>query len=1115
MENNEIAQDLDSAMKSILVENNAQTIFDHLNHIEKQQDVYAKRWFWELLQNAKDAVEIKRDEKVSIKVLLEKTKLVFSHTGNAFNQDDVLHLIFHGSSKKKLEGKIGRFGTGFMATHLLSRKVVIAGKLEDSRSFKFELSREAKDVPQQKANLDNSFIAFKNSIKQDSYTTAPYNTVFEYELNEGTEIAQKGIDQLQFILPFVLAFNPEIENIEVSANQKQISIIRGKSSETKEEDYTITEQEIILDNKSMTVILLSTKDSDIGVLIDTSKETWEVVDLNESYSKLFFDFPLLGTEKLGCPIVINSTKFDLRGERDGIYLGSDDKPTITENKRIVEQSLLNFSHIIKHLSNRRVTGLFNLFRISKPFNYEWLQSDWLEGKLRDLVPVLLETECCFTLQQPVKLNSIVIPFGEIISNTEFYKLISEFSPNLSPPLNENEQWIVVAKGFSELDNKHVSAYDFIVNEKKLCEQIELCQTLESLNQHISKVIDAENILPGIAWLNDFFNLLSKEQTEFFSSLYKIIPNQNETLVTRTTESPSLDGIGDDKIKKVAESFGWDIESELVYPSIRMKDGVLPKFTLEKVIQTIFQLSEKIPDGFLTDSKNRKALIHFFKWLLTNRRIDDLKSTYVIVEDSRESSETSYSKRRLFLSNSDRLLSPFQFWQTDFSLYRDLVKRKFILIDEYFEHLTTDDFNYLSQMELIFLTPLIKRTKATKQELKLLLKKEEEYFKLPIDKEELNFEFSDIPYLTRSDDGILIKTGEAIKSGKILLKFLLTQVLDKDLFFDKQNDVVVGQNTISLNKSLWLSRLRATQWVPVKFSDDENKYYNQSERASVSNFTELLKGEPELLNEIKKKNAALFFNQLGLSVADIIRNTLVNEEDKLAWDMTFSHLLTSGNIKPELAVEMLQDPKLQEVYQSQKDRRDKIKENQNIGYLFEKIFRDIFDSKEFKQDGFTINRTAIGSDFGVVYEHDVLDDNGKETLFKIDQILIELKATGKNYAEMTPTQGEEATKNSNNYVLAVLPLKGYEIKEESVREHTRFVIDIAKPLKKRYDEFLSYTGEKQKVIQDQEGVNLFIEDGKIRYQVKEDVWESSNALTFECFVTWIKSKNKIINPSQNF
>jgi len=49
-----------------------------------------------------------------------KESFIFSHNGAPFTSREILHLIFHGSTKRESTGTIGRYGTGFLTTHVLS-----------------------------------------------------------------------------------------------------------------------------------------------------------------------------------------------------------------------------------------------------------------------------------------------------------------------------------------------------------------------------------------------------------------------------------------------------------------------------------------------------------------------------------------------------------------------------------------------------------------------------------------------------------------------------------------------------------------------------------------------------------------------------------------------------------------------------------------------------------------------------------------------------------------------------------------------------------------------------------------------------------------------------------
>lgn len=122
----------------------ADGVFRDIQARVKERENYEQRWFWELLQNAKDAVE--EGEVVQVQIIINNDTLTFAHTGNPFDLDDILSLIIQGSSKAGKEGKDGRFGTGFMTTYLLSKHVTITGSLlNDEGYFHFLLNREGND----------------------------------------------------------------------------------------------------------------------------------------------------------------------------------------------------------------------------------------------------------------------------------------------------------------------------------------------------------------------------------------------------------------------------------------------------------------------------------------------------------------------------------------------------------------------------------------------------------------------------------------------------------------------------------------------------------------------------------------------------------------------------------------------------------------------------------------------------------------------------------------------------------------------------------------------------------------------------------------------------------
>ena len=114
----------------------ADSVYRDIVARENEREDYEKRWFWELLQNAKDSVE--ENQSIKVKIEITDDQISFLHTGSPFELDDILSLIIQGSSKNNKEGKTGKFGTGFITTYLLSKEVCITGKLtNDLGCFSF------------------------------------------------------------------------------------------------------------------------------------------------------------------------------------------------------------------------------------------------------------------------------------------------------------------------------------------------------------------------------------------------------------------------------------------------------------------------------------------------------------------------------------------------------------------------------------------------------------------------------------------------------------------------------------------------------------------------------------------------------------------------------------------------------------------------------------------------------------------------------------------------------------------------------------------------------------------------------------------------------------------
>lgn len=112
--------------------NVANKIIDSLKGLKQSSDDKSRcRWIWELIQNAKDVVNSTGNVDIMISFNEQQGELRFLHNGKPFTLQNIVFLIEQVSTKDRdeketLKKNTGKFGTGFMTTHLLSDKVIVS-----------------------------------------------------------------------------------------------------------------------------------------------------------------------------------------------------------------------------------------------------------------------------------------------------------------------------------------------------------------------------------------------------------------------------------------------------------------------------------------------------------------------------------------------------------------------------------------------------------------------------------------------------------------------------------------------------------------------------------------------------------------------------------------------------------------------------------------------------------------------------------------------------------------------------------------------------------------------------------------------------------------------------
>jgi hypothetical protein len=201
-----------------------------------------KRWFWELLQNAKDTV-VHSKGKVDVRVIISKNEdnepfVRFEHNGDHFKPsnhrfkfDDPKCLLLADSGKieedeTQREDITGQFGTGFLSTHILSLRILVEGIFLDKEnqfnSFSFELDRRYTNKFDLAEKVEKSLNQYDSNFKPIQPPFVSFPTKFTYfltdnkeSLENGFEVVKKGIKGIDNFIPFVLAFCKEVNSVEI------------------------------------------------------------------------------------------------------------------------------------------------------------------------------------------------------------------------------------------------------------------------------------------------------------------------------------------------------------------------------------------------------------------------------------------------------------------------------------------------------------------------------------------------------------------------------------------------------------------------------------------------------------------------------------------------------------------------------------------------------------------------------------------------------------------------------------------------------------------------------------------------------------------------------------
>ncbi len=661
----------------------AKKILDLMKELRSEATVYTeRRWIWELLQNAKD---VSSDQGISVKINLDESseQLIFSHNGKPFSVENIVGLIEQIGTKERnlIDGQvkktIGKFGTGFITTHLLSENVNVQSCLEEPENnlieFNLTLNRSGRTLDEisDAVNISIKVLEELSEHTSNSYKNTPdLQTTFTYHLNESrNNIAKTGVSDLINSIPYTLAFIDKIKEIHLIHEDLIFYIGDSQVVDGNKRIITINKKNLSSSViETIKLIITSSDNVQIAIPFETSGGQFLICEINKEVPRIFCEFPLVGTEGFFLPFVINCKNFNPTKDRNGISLTDNNDPIVNENKAIMIEAVNLFHRMLDYISNSDCwSNTFYLAIVDEPKDNILISNAWyrdnilkpIKNKILNSKIVDTMTEGRTSIIMPDK-STIDFPYNKDSQILEELWNLCNFSNNFIIPVKEDIiQWSTV---------KWLN--DFHLTTEKLVKWIAELKSISNLAAEFSR--DEEEVY---LWFNNLIQFLDRSNNTDLLNKYAILPNQNGVMKNKDFlyfENPPTDN----ELKDIAKELGFDCRNELINENVEYQIPGHRLRTTDYITHEIERLFEQklkqIPRTPSTKTIS-KRLIHWFnnnkeqaelnfKFLFINRHL--LREDDEIIEDMQKAdlldkivSKSGYSQNQIedFVVNNQTIV----------------------------------------------------------------------------------------------------------------------------------------------------------------------------------------------------------------------------------------------------------------------------------------------------------------------------------------------------------------------------------------------------------------------------------------------------------------------------
>ena len=1058
------------------------------------------RWPFELLQNALDFGPRTGNSSVAIRLSVEQGTVAFEHDGVPFTSNDLAALLSGGSNKEfESEVTTGRFGTGFLVTHVLAERTSLRGLLETPEGHEqFDLLLDRRgDEESILGNMEACTEAIRAAVPV-SDLDGLVSARFEYHIDDDNPLGL-GLDSLRSALPYLYATRQDLGRVELHTEKEATEVWEPTevAAQTLDDGYVEDrslhiQQDGIAPSKVRVFRFMTSKhaSASVLVLVECTAKGWKVVPPGPNASRVYREYPLRAAGFLPTNFILDG-KFDPDQERNRLLMSDKDK-------KLVADAFSAAVIAVKFAFDSKWEDAHLLVQVSEPATAfdaaDTEEKEWWFKQLASLVGRVAElpiVECSSQMLPAIGPDGdsadFVIPSISAGSNDKETTVermwpLAEAATHLLPPKEELAAiWTETVQGWHSLGVKisRVGIKDLAERVRGDAETLGEIQVEGDVKQWMTLFLD----ITGECWTN--------RSGVDLTVLHGMLPDQNQLL--RSPSDLSRDVGIPDSLKDICSDIGFDIRSQLLLRGFQEVADAQGLVYLQHV------LANALPNSISDEEAMEKAIESLNRLLPEDERCDgtpvevqhgSVRLLHYLWESKQE--HASVAARRVPLitcgqsaarsSPSRMMMAPVLCWNESARPFANAYPPNRVLAEMYAGSPNGDLPNCVTALVnwgIAIADPLSTDTptELTERRLAELSSVDASGVTATNNSEE----FSQIALLQPE---VLNRCQVGIDEARALLGLVLCHAAPHDTGW-RTEQVVKGRKSgqhieVPVTAALWLADLRIRAWVPVPGEDGKP--------VPMPANAKTLDG---LLDSawLEHNNAAIEllskwfgFDQLELRLLGIEPDDDKREQlrDGLA------RLVEFGGADPSLYSSLAE-----EVEARQRRSRD-VDHFRRLGLGVQEAIKSAIESYRLK-----LELVDHGFDYKATIPEEVFGDVSRR--FELGPYLLEVKATTTGQVRLTPTQAKTASSKSDRYVLCVVDLRSID-DEQLAGEWSASMVE---PLASVVSDIGSRIRGTYSLVEAATTSSIAVRnESALRYEVPSDVWETGISIS-----DWVSSVSK--------